>query len=448
MFRFKIYILFLVMAFPLMLAAQDEAAQLIEKLPKVKGTEKADLLNEISKVYRKSDRYAALNYARQAFELSSANNYLPGVALARKNEGICWFFMGSNDSASLCYRQALEVFIRLNDERGMSACYNNLGLIAQETGKYDEALRFYQHSIDIDHKLGDEIGVALTLENMADINLYRGNAKKALILTNQCIAIYTKQSFKPGLLASYINKGAEFEYMMKYNEAIGELTKAIELARELNDVYSEIVATSNTGVMFWHLGKYDAALQYLNKALEMSDENDDAYNIDNTLNTIAQIYTAQKQYVKANDILQRILKRNEEIENKRKAAAIMTAIGRNLIELNEIDKSLGYLNKSLEITTKLDAPYEKLDNYRNLGYANAILHNFKAADSLQDLFAATYSKLLNGDSVAVANKVNIINETGSNPSDSSLTDWIIAFSVMLIALTLSVIAFRDRRNKV
>ena len=446
MFRFKIIFSFFILIFPLLLSAQDEAEPLLKKMQNAKGNTRVDLMNEISSVYRKSDRYTALSYARQAFDLSVVNNYLPGKALAKKNEGICWFFMGSNDSATLCYRQALEVFIRINDEKGMSACYNNLGLIAQETGKYDEALRFYQHSIDMDRKLGDEIGVALTLENMADINLYRGNAKKALILTNQCIAIYTKQSYKPGLLASYINKGAEFEYMMKYNEAIGELTKAIELARELKDIYYEIVANSNMGVMYWHLGNASVAMQYLNTALEMSDENDDAYNIDNTLNTIAQIYTSQKQYVEANDILQRILKRNEETENKRKAAAIMTAIGRNLIELNEIDKSLGYLNKSLEITTRLDAPYEMLDNYRNLAYANAILHNFKTADSLQDLFASTYTKLLNNDSVTDVNKVNIQKTESLNSSDTAATDWILAFSVMTIALILSVIAYRGRSD--
>lgn len=442
----KIVTSFFILFLPLIISAQEETAPLIEKMKSAKGFAKVDLLNEISVAYRKSDRYASMKYARQAYELSVTENYIQGKALAMKNEGIFWFFVGNNDSATLCYSQALDDFIRIQDEKGMSACYNNLGLIAQETGKYDEALKLYQHSIDLDQKLGDEIGAALTLENMADINLYRGNVKKAIALTNQCISIYTRHAYKPGLLASYINKGAEFEYMMKYKEAIGEYVKAIKLARELEDVYYEIVANSNMGVMYWHLGESDTAMKYLNTALGMSDENDDAYNIDNTLNTIAQIYTSQKKYAEANDILQRILKRNEESENKRKAAAIMTAIGRNLIELNEIDKSLAYLNKSLEITTRLNAPYEMIDNYRNLAYANAILHNFEEADSLQDLFAATYSRLLTSDSLSGMNNKKYITDLRYNQVASTSTDWIIAFSIMAIVLILSVIAYRSRIN--
>jgi tetratricopeptide (TPR) repeat protein len=298
----------------------------------------------------------------------------------------------------------------------------------------------------LDQKLGDEIGAALTLENMADINLYRGNVKKAIALTNQCISIYTRHSYKPGLLASYINKGAEFEYMLKYKEAIGEYLKAIKLARELEDVYYEIVANSNMGVMYWHLGESDTAMKYLNTALGMSDENDDAYNIDNTLNTIAQIYTSEQKYAEANDILQRILKRNEELENKRKAAAIMTAIGRNLIGLNEIDKSLAYLNKSLDITTRLNSPYEMIDNYRNLVYANVILRNFDTADSLQDLFAATYSRLLTSDSLSTKINKKNINPGLQQEATSAVPDWIIAFSAMICVLILSVIAYRDKNR--
>jgi tetratricopeptide (TPR) repeat protein len=446
MFFNKIVFSFFILFFPLIISAQDEPAPLIEKMKSAKGNEKVDLLNKISAAYRKSDRYASMKYAQQAYELSVSENYIPGRALAKKNEGICWFFIGSNDSAALCYSQALEDFIRIQDNKGMSACYNNLGLIAQETGKYDEALKLYQHSIDMDRKLGDEIGVAQTMENIADINLYRGNVKKAISLTNQCISIYTRLSYKPGLLASYINKGAEFEYMMKYKEAILEYAKAIKLARELEDVYYEIVANSNMGVMYWHLDVSDSAMKYLNIALGMSDENDDAYNIDNTLNTIAQIYTSQEKYAEANDILQRILKRNEEIENKRKAASIMTAIGRNLIELNEIDKSLAYLNKSLEITTRLNSPYEMIDNYRNLAYANAILHNFKEADSLQDLFASTYSRLLTSDSLTGSVNSKITQTEPNKEITSTLTDWIIAFSMMLCVVILSVIAYQGKKS--
>ncbi len=442
--RFTIIVSFMLMLNPVLLIAQDEAVPLIEKMQKTKGHERIDLLNEISVVYRKTDRMKSMDYARQAFKLSVGNKYLSGKAQAKKNEGICWFFIGNNDSAALCYKEALGVFTEIQDKKGISACFNNLGLIAQETGKYDDAIKFYQQSVEMDHKLGDEIGVALTLANISDIHIYRGEFKKALALTNQSLAIYTKQSYKPGILASYCSRGAGYDYLRKFNLSALDYTEALRLAIELKDKYMEIIVNSNLGVMYWHWGKPEKAMQYLTAALEMSDEADDAYNIDNTLMTIAEIYTSQKKYVQANEIYQKILNRNVEIDNKRKVAVIMTAIGRNLIELNEIDKALGYLNKSLEITVGLKTPLETLENYRNLAYASAILHNFKAADSLQDLFAETYTQIYNSNSISGIGKGRVKSEKETAAPVSETNKWLIAFLLFTVIGMMSVFAFREK----
>jgi two-component system, sensor histidine kinase and response regulator len=445
MFRYIIIFLFLIILNPILLIAQDEAAPLIEKMQRAIGVEKINMMNEISVVYRKTDRYKAMDYARQAFKLSVEDNYLPGKALAKKNEGICWFFIGNNDSAKLCYNQALEVFTRINDKKGMSACYNNMGLISQETGKYDEALKFYQFSIDIDHKLGDEIGVAATLINVADIYMYFGDAQKALLISNKYLRIYEQISDKSGLMVGFSTRGSVYDYLLLYDKAINDFTETLRLAVELSDKYNEVMAYSNLGVIYWHKGEPETAIKYLNISLGLSDETDDAYNIDNTLNTIAQIYTQQKKYIKANEILLKVLKRNDELENKRKSAMIMTSIGRNLMELNEMDKAVGYLTKSLEITVKINAKFEMLENYKNLSHANAILHNFKSADSLQDLFAETYSELYNSDSIS-----KIKNEKTKRDvtySTSTTSNWTIAFSLIAIFILLSVIAFHEKKRE-
>ncbi len=442
MFPNKIIIFLLILLCSVLLKAQDEVDPLIEKMQKAKGIERIDLINEISVVYRKTDRFKSLDYSRQAYELSVENNYLPGKAFAKKNEGVCWFFIGNGDSAILCYSEALDIYSKIGDKKGVSACYNNLGLVSQETGKYKEALNFYQRSIDIDASLNDEIGVAITKENMADIYIYQGNARSALKLTNECIKIYSDQGYKPGLLASYTNRGAEYEYLQQYDNAIRDFKETLRLAIELKDKYQEIMANSNLGFTYWSMKKPETAMKYLNLALEMSDESDDAFNIDKTLSTIAEIYTSQKEYTKSIEILQKLLKRNEDTQNIRQASAVMTSIGRNLIELNEIDKAMGYLLKSLQISVKINARYEMLENYRNLAHANSILHNFSAADSLQDLFAETYTHVFNSDSIAdIRNEKVKANERNSS-STSPGSDWIIAFSLMIIVSLLSVIAYR------
>jgi len=230
----KIYFFCLILAVPNVISAQDEVLSLIEKLKQSKDNEKINLLNEIAAEYRRTDRYESMKFARQAFQLSDKSNFMPGKALALKNEGICWFFIGNNDSAVICYTQALEVYKKINDLSGVSACYNYLGLISQETGKYADAMKLYSLSIEMDRKLGDSIGVAGSMENIADILIYRGEIRKALAITNQTLRIYTQQSYKPGILKSYSNRGAEYDYLGRYSESVSNYMQALKLARELN----------------------------------------------------------------------------------------------------------------------------------------------------------------------------------------------------------------------
>lgn len=443
--RFIIFFSLLLLA-PVLLAANSEADPLIKQLNSASGIAKADLLNEISVAFRRTDRYASLEYARQAFELSTTENYMKGKALAKKNEGICWFFIGSNDSAALCYQQALESFKSINDKQGISACYNNLGLIAQETGKYDDALRLYQKSIDMDVERGDAMGAADTKGNLVDIYIYQGNSKKALNLTNQIISECSNLRDKDCVMRTLINRAAIYDNLLKYDAAIIDLKYAIALARELGDSYAEAMALSNFGLVTWHNGNSEEALKILNNVLDMSTETNDDYDVLNTLWIMSEIYSSQKEYARSNEILLGILKRYEEMDNKRQAAKVLTSLGRNLTELNEIDKAMGYFEKSLEITVELDAPFELLENYRNLAHVQAILHNFDAADSLQDLFAQTHMKIFNSVSIQNNRGLNSGNEDQVNNTVSSTMKWIIALLLIVVLGILSVIAYKGKRD--
>ena len=446
MFHRFFFFLILLLLTPVLLVANSEATPLIERLKSSTGVAKADLLNEISVVFRRSDRYASLDYARQAFELSVNEKYLQGKALAKKNEGICWFFIGNNDSASLCYKEALESFKAIDDKKGISACYNNLGLIAQETGKYDDALRLYQLSIDMDIERGDISGAADTKGNLVDIYIYQGNSKKALNLSNEIILECSNLKDKDCVMRALINRAAIYDNLLKFDAAMLDLKYAIVLARELEDSYAEAMALSNSGLVTWHKGNSEEALKILNNVLDISTETNDGYDVLNTLWIMSEIYSSQKEYARSNEILLGILKRYEEMDNKRQAAKVLTSLGRNLTELNEIDKALGYFQKSLEITVELDAPFELLENYRNLAHVQAILHNFEAADSLQDLFAKTHMRIFNSDSTQSNHGLNSVNEDRINTAVSSTINWIIALLLIVVLGIVSVIAYRGKRE--
>jgi tetratricopeptide (TPR) repeat protein len=286
--------------------------------------------------------------------------------------------------------------------------------------------------------------VASTKRNIVDILIYKGKPLQALKLINEVLKVNDLFHDKESKMLTLINRAAIFDNLMKYAAAEMDLREALTIAIELKEDSYQILATSNLGLVTWHLGKTEDALLLLYRVLEMSDEANDGYDVKNTLWIISEIYTSKKQYGQSNEILQKLLNSFEGMDNKRQEAKVLTSLGRNLIELNEIDKAIGYLTKSLDITEDLDAPYEMIENYRNLAYAFAILHNFKAADSLQDLFAETYSVIANSDSTLNSNDKKLTNGEVLGTSSSTSSNWIIAFSLFAILIVLSILAFRRK----
>jgi tetratricopeptide (TPR) repeat protein len=429
----------------LFLAREGKAAEadlLLSRLNKVNRTEKADLLNQISVAFRQSDITKAAEFATKALVLSQQLSYPSGEALAFKNLGICFYFEGVNDSAMFFYRKSLAVYTSIGNRSGMSACYNNLGLIAQETGDYESALKNYNLSVTLDHSLGDKNGVAATQANIADILIYKGKSTEALQLLQQVLDYYRDVSDKNGIMRTLINRGSVFDNLLMFEQATSDHREAIRLANELGDRNALAVAKSNLGLITWHRGDCDKALKLLNEVLEMTDQPIPEFDIQNTLWIMADIYTSMKNYSRANEILLQVLKNYELTSNKRAEAKVLTSLGRNLMETNEMDKALGYFNESLLITNKLKIPYEQIENYRNLVYTHAIIHEFDKADSLISLYAKTHQSLFASDSLQ--QKLNLGIHPATFREKASYAQWFTALLLMFVGVLLSVIAYHQK----
>lgn len=84
-----------------------------------------------------------------------------------------------------------------------------------------------------------------------------------------------------------VNKGVEYGKKGKYDEAISEFTKAIELEPELAQLYY------NRGNAYTKKGSYDEAILDYTRAVELKSDFTDAYN------NRAVAYYYKKEYDKA-----------------------------------------------------------------------------------------------------------------------------------------------------
>lgn len=422
--------------------AQQNVEPLIRKLETTQGTEKVDLLNQIAKEIRDSDRLASMRYAREANVFSKSLNYVNGQALAFKNEGIIWFFIGNNDSASICYQKAYELYSKTNDLSGQSACLNNLGLIKQETGNYDEAITYYQKSIAIDKRLGEEVSAATSMMNIGEVFIAQGKSKQAIALMEKAYTVFYKHNDVSGLLNVLNNRSAAYDNLQKFDKAISDITEYIKLSNELGNRYYEARGHSNKALYLLHMGKIEQAKESINASLAISDESDDGYGVYNTYIILADIFSLENKYDESIFYLHKVLKQAEEMDNKKMIAKVLTSIGRNLMEMNQLDKARGYFEESLQIAQTIGAEFETLPNLYNLSIIEAIVRNFKTADSMNELYTQKSVELFGNQNYEPSEIESYTNANENREATNSIVHWIIALCLLLSVFLLSIIAFR------
>lgn len=437
----KAFVLMLIIL-PTICFSQAKNEELILKLNHSQGKQKVDLLNQISKEFRDYDRFSSLNYANKAYDLAQNLSYKPGVALALKNIGIIWFYLGDNDSATFYYQKAYQMFVQIGDEPGKSACLNNIGLIKQETGFYNEAYEYYEKSVAIDTKLGDEVSMASTLMNMGEVQMAQGKTLQSFALMDKALAIYEKNNDESGVMTVLLNRAAAYDNLKKFDAAYSTINKLILRAKKNGNRYKEAIGYSNRALYLFHKGEIELAKASIDSSLAISDESDDGYSIYNTYNIMADIYSHEHQYQKSNEYLQKVLKQAEAIDNKRMVSRALTTIGCNLMQTNELDKAKGYFGESLSIANSIGAMQEVIPNLYYLSLIEAIMRNFSAADSLNELYTEKALELFCTDSISdgkgtISNDKNIQVRTHNHS-----IQWITAILLFAIVMLLSLIAFK------
>lgn len=137
------------------------------------------------------------------------------------------------------------------------------------------------------------------------------------------------------------------------------LTEALPYIKK-KDVYSASI-NNFFGIADKELSLYDDAIFYYNEAIK--DSNDEVSKI-SPLNNIAVIYTEQKKYDKAIQILESILT-EKEISAKSKARALDN-LGFAYFKMGQNDKGLSFMNKGLEIRKQSGDLYASIASYIHL----------------------------------------------------------------------------------
>lgn len=288
-------ILYLLLAYPLILAAKDRktyaelmvaAENELFSNPKQASfyCQRAIALHP-ENIKPNDDRAFAMIIYSQAeqllgnFDLSIKNLYDAEAYIHKDNRYLTarkdalmsriYSKLGDYNKAIELNDKATAMFKALGDSASVSACYNERGIIHYSLDEFLTAEQFLQRALTINRLRKNLKGIATNLNNLC---LYQGDTPKKLVLIKEAIAINRNLNAQWSLGENYNNMGKQYFYNEEYQLALEALKKAYDYAhaigaRELicdNYEYSSWVYAA--------IGNYAMAYKRLSQMQAMSKE--------------------------------------------------------------------------------------------------------------------------------------------------------------------------------
>jgi CHAT domain-containing protein len=318
-----------------------------------------------------SQRSAAIAAYQQALRLASGSELQTLVADLHYEIGQAQRNAGDLELAQASYRQALAAYQANADHSGIAVTYNALGRIASHQGKLDEAVSLYHRSLAERQRLNDSdyphnaLYQAITLNNIAVLQLERDHFDAAIIAFQQALpmlagvpnqsvdtvfAMSSAQIGENGDLSETVNT---MNNLAAAKAAVGQVGEAAELyertmllATETNQPKRVADAHFNIGRLLLDLGQLDAALRHLDSAAVMFADLQNDFWYGQTLEWIANIYTAVGEHAAAEDYLTRALALSGE--NQRQRANVLSRLGNVDYQQDELASADYYYAQSYD----------------------------------------------------------------------------------------------------
>lgn len=191
-----------------------------------------------------------------------------------------------------------------------------------------------------------------------------------------------------------------------YPDALELHKKALQLAKESNNIKIEISALNNLGVVYRRLDESSLALKYHLDALKLAEKTKDDYSASIALNSIGNIHIILGHNQEAITYFRQCLPIAKRAKNTLGIAMNLNNIGEAYENLNMLDSAKHYYSESLHYNQHINVKKGTAIGYNSLG--NVYKKEGKTEEAIKLYRKALEINLAQGDKIYVAdNYINI-----------------------------------------
>lgn len=373
----------------------------VKQLETLEGTDSIDFLNEQAWELRYSNPTLMENLSKQAFLNAKKMGYKIGVAKALRNMGVANAILSNHDKAIAYLQESLYLYEQLENQVGILGCKANLGAVYQKMGQYELALKWHSEALELAKKLDDQQVLSNTLGNLAEIYIALKQYDKAKEYLQEMIPIKERLQDYYSVSVAYESFGRIQMDLGNYESALSYFKKAIDIASEYGEKLALGNAFTSIGIYYYKLSQFKEALKYLNRAEQIIEPAGDKQSHANIQLYLAKVYISLNNLEKSHFYLERALSLAKEIKAKEIVLETLETLAQlyekehNYIKafqtlktyLQEKDEYYQQFIKDVTLTYSTTLQYEKLKSEKELYQ----LKNVELARALEELETRTTS---------------------------------------------------------
>ncbi|MFC4164632.1 tetratricopeptide repeat protein [Epilithonimonas zeae] len=353
-------LLFLMLIPAIWISAQSAVDSLLAVLKKEKNPNQITALqNQISDCYKHTDPEQMQKFALLALANSRKNKNIYQESVAYQNIGVSFFIYGDYEKALQNFDSSEKILLKINSEKKE----------IRET-------------------------LAKTLGSKGVVYSQQNNYAAALENDFRALKIYevTKNSLQTSKL--YNNIGVIYKSIDDKEKALEYFLKANQTSKKINPE-TFAASASNIGLIYLFQNKLDQAKKYFDESLKSYLENENPRGLGELYNSYSQYYIRKNQKQEAKNSLQKAEEIFLSVEDKFGLSDTYMFLAKIYFDEDNLDKSLQFSNKSLELAKELNLTEARMNAEKLLSQIydqkedqKLALHHLKNYDVEKEKFDA------------------------------------------------------------
>ena len=305
-------------------------------------------------------------------------------------------------------REAHEIFTDINHLPGIIAAANKIGYNYWKLGNFNEAIDYYNDALRIASEIGETSWIARISNNLGAVYWGLSDYNKALELYQQALSIRTRENDKRGMSLILNNIGLIYQMWQLFDQALENHENALNLAESLEDKFTMAYSWHNIGLCYQSEKKYDEAIDVFIKAYHLYLDSGSVGGATSlALRSVGDIYFEKHDYDTALDYYYRSLRDAQSESSIFRATYSQYSIGKTYSLLEVFDSAAHYIDLSLKTAEEMGYNDLLRDNYLLMSDMHEKKRKYDSALDYYKMAMAVNDSIFNKDKVAKFNELQI-----------------------------------------